>query len=140
MDISKKDEKRTQQAPLVSPVITAKDVEEMYIKKLKDLQQRNKDLQNDTNKHFASAVKQVEDNFRGIMPQPVCQEFQAQVLKCYQENPTDILNCSSLVNAFTACVNRARVDQTLFHIQEAKVLEVLRKIADDNAAYQTQEE
>lgn len=43
------------------------------------------------------------------MPQPVCQEFQAQVLKCYQENPTDILNCSALVNAFTACVNRARV-------------------------------
>ncbi|CAG5125419.1 unnamed protein product, partial [Candidula unifasciata] len=61
MNISKKDEKST--SATVASLLNDKNVEDFCVKKLKDLQQRNTELLNITNKQFAAAVKQVEVNF-----------------------------------------------------------------------------
>lgn len=42
------------------------------------------------------------------MPKPACVENSNKVLKCYQDNPKEILNCSSLVEEFSNCVDQRR--------------------------------
>ena len=39
---------------------------------------------------------------------PVCQDLQDEVYHCYQKNPSEPLNCSQQVRAFTAAVEKAR--------------------------------
>lgn len=43
------------------------------------------------------------------MTTPICQNLHFKVMECFQVNPLEILNCSALVNEFTACVDRTRV-------------------------------
>jgi len=88
------------------------EVEDFYIQKLKELQERNAVLQKQTNDQFAKAVQEVENKFINITANPVCQDLQAKVIECYQANPNSTLNCSPLVEAFTYCVDRARIAVT----------------------------
>lgn len=85
------------------------EIEDLYIQKLKDLQDRNEALQKQTNDHFAKAVQEVEDKFVSYTASPVCCDLQAKVMECYQVNPKEPLNCSPLVAEFTQCVDRARM-------------------------------
>jgi len=86
------------------------EVEDFYVQKLKELQEiRNAELQKQTKNQFAKAVKEVEDKFIDYTASPVCQDLQCKVLECYQANGKQTLNCSAIVNSFTACVDRARM-------------------------------
>lgn len=85
------------------------EVEDFYVQKLKELQDRNEVLQKQTNDHFAKAVQEVEDKFDSYTASPVCCDLQAKVMECYQANRSEPLNCSSLVAEFTQCVDRARM-------------------------------
>ena len=38
----------------------------------------------------------------------VCPELQTKVFHCYQANPDHTLECSAIVKAFAACVEKAR--------------------------------
>jgi len=86
------------------------EIEDFYVQKLKELQERNETLQKHTNEQFAKAVKEVEDKFVSFTASPVCTDLQSKVMECYQVNGSDDpLKCSSLVTQFTQCVDRARV-------------------------------
>lgn len=39
---------------------------------------------------------------------PACGADKEKVLRCYQENPREILKCSSLVEEFNSCVDQRR--------------------------------
>ncbi|CAG5115273.1 unnamed protein product [Candidula unifasciata] len=94
-----------------------KEVDEFYFNKLQDLQERNAALQRITNEQFANAVREVEQKFLKVTASPVCQDLQAKVLECYQSNPGQVLNCSALVNAFSTCVDRARMAAAASRVQ-----------------------
>ncbi|CAL1538994.1 unnamed protein product, partial [Lymnaea stagnalis] len=89
--------------------LLSRDADDFYTQKLKDLQDRNAALQKQTNEEFAKAVKEVEAKFLKDSTCAVCQDLQLKVLECYQTNPNEILNCSGIVDAFTTCVERARM-------------------------------
>ncbi|XP_059176771.1 MICOS complex subunit Mic19-like isoform X2 [Physella acuta] len=102
-------------------VVFKKDADDFYTQKLKDLQNRNAALQKQTNEEFAKAVKEVEAKFLNVTACPVCEDLQMKVLECYQNNPREILNCSSVVNAFTSCVERARMAASLSRVPTVSV-------------------
>jgi len=85
------------------------EADDFYIKKLKELQERNAVLQKQKTDQFAKAVMEVENKFGNYKATPVCADLQTKVLECYQANPNEPLNCSPLVEAFSSCVDRARV-------------------------------
>ena len=47
-------------------------------------------------------------DFRKSRSSPVCADLQAEVLKCYQENKTQPLQCSSIVKKFNDAVQVQR--------------------------------
>ncbi|KAK0052716.1 MICOS complex subunit MIC19-like isoform X2 [Biomphalaria pfeifferi] len=91
-----------------SSSLLTKDEEDFFTQKLQELQQRNAALQKLTNEEFAKAVQEVEEKFVKTTSSPICQDLQLKVIECYQANPTEVLNCASVVDAFTTCVERAR--------------------------------
>lgn len=46
--------------------------------------------------------------FRKTTGPQVCPDLQTKVYQCYQANPDQTLECSSVVRAFVDCVERAR--------------------------------
>lgn len=93
------------------------ELEDFYVQKLKDLQEKNSALLEKTSNQFADSVKEVEQKFFTSSASPVCQDLQHKVLQCYQENGNAVLNCSSIVNAFSQCVERARVAASASRVQ-----------------------
>jgi len=93
------------------------ELEDLYVQKLKDLQDKHAELNKKTNEQFTKAVKEVEGKFLDFTAVPVCQDLQATLLKCYQDNPHEILKCSSVVNAFSTCVERARITASSTRVQ-----------------------
>jgi len=84
-------------------------LEDLYVAKLKELQEKQAELMKNTNDHFKNAVQEVEGKFIDYTASPVCQDLQSKVLQCYQENSGEPLQCSGIVAAFTNCVDRARM-------------------------------
>jgi len=85
------------------------ELEDLYVQKLKDLQEKHAELNKQTSQQFADAVQEVEAKFINYTAVPVCQDLQTKLLQCYQDNPNEILKCSNVVNAFSTCVERARI-------------------------------
>ncbi|KAK6175335.1 hypothetical protein SNE40_013822 [Patella caerulea] len=101
--------------PVYYPAPTIKDnsratqeIEAFYQEKLKQLEERNAQLQKITTEQFAKAVKEVEQKFIKQTGTPVCESIQDKVYNCYHSNPKESLNCWQEVGAFTTCVERAR--------------------------------
>ena len=68
-----------------------------------------------TSEEFATSVSEVEKLYQKEPCGPVCQDKESLVIKCYQENPNQVLNCSSIVKDFSKCVDNFRL-VSLFHI------------------------
>lgn len=49
----------------------------------------------------------MEDN---LSDEQLCTAGKEKIIKCYQENPKEILNCSDLVEEFSNCVDQRRVN------------------------------
>jgi len=96
------------------------ELEDLYVKKLKDLQDKHAELNKKTNEQFAQAVQEVEGKFLDYTAVPVCQDLQSALLQCYQANPHEILKCSSVVNAFSVCVERARITASSTRVQSER--------------------
>ncbi|RUS82673.1 hypothetical protein EGW08_009576 [Elysia chlorotica] len=112
----------TRQADLdQATAVLKKEAEDFYLQKIKDLQYRNSQLQQQTNEQFAQAVQEVEKKFVNVTASPCCQDLQTKVLECYQANGSEPLNCSAIVNAFASCVDRARVAASTSRVQAVSV-------------------
>lgn len=55
--------------------------------------------------------------FRKTTGPQVCPDLQTKVYQCYQANPDQTLECSSVVRAFVDCVERARQVSFLYQVQ-----------------------
>ncbi|XP_043683190.1 uncharacterized protein LOC122636243 isoform X1 [Vespula pensylvanica] len=51
--------------------------------------------------------QKMEDN---LSDEQLCTAGKEKIIKCYQENPKEILNCSDLVEEFSNCVDQRRVN------------------------------
>ncbi|KAL8621155.1 hypothetical protein ACOMHN_004826 [Nucella lapillus] len=89
------------------------DIESFYTHRLRELEDRNSELQKITNEQFVKAVQEVEQKFLKHTSTPVCQNMQSKVYECYLDNPKQTLNCSAQVRAFSTCVERARQNALL---------------------------
>eukprot|EP00918_Siedleckia_nematoides_P010300 GHVU01022502.1.p1 GENE.GHVU01022502.1~~GHVU01022502.1.p1 ORF type:complete len:155 (+),score=17.72 GHVU01022502.1:112-576(+) len=99
------------QRPNVSPKQHIEDIEKIehfYKDRIKALEQQNAELYQTTTEQFAKAVEEVEQKFLKTTASPICTELQEDVLKCYQDNQSQGLNCSSHVQAFSECVRKQR--------------------------------
>ena len=80
-----------------------------YDKRIEALERQNKELHRVSTEQFSKAVKEVEEKFESSLSRkPVCADLQDEVMKCYQNNPKETLNCAGSVKAYTACVQEER--------------------------------
>ena len=91
----------------------AKNIEEYYQKKFAELEKKNAAILKSTTAQFADAVQEVEKKFLNTTGPQVCPELQTKVFHCYQANPDHTLECSAIVKAFAACVEKARQNALL---------------------------
>lgn len=54
-------------------------------------------------------ASEVEAAFVKSTVNPVCQDCQTAVLKCYQDHPKQTLLCADVVQKFTRCVDLTRL-------------------------------
>ncbi|CAC5414027.1 CHCHD3 [Mytilus coruscus] len=95
------------------PSQEVKKLESYYQSKLAELEKRNASLLKQTTAQFAEAVQEVEKKFLKTTGPQVCSDLQTKVYQCYQSNPDQTLECSSVVKAFVDCVERARQNALL---------------------------
>ncbi|KAG6797877.1 MICOS complex subunit MIC25 [Apis cerana] len=81
-------------------------------KRLQDLEQKHSEINNIINAEYKKAAEQLNANDKdGINAQDTiqpCKSNSDKVFKCYQDYPKEILNCSSLVEEFSNCVDQRR--------------------------------
>ncbi|XP_013872582.1 formin-like protein 3 [Austrofundulus limnaeus] len=58
--------------------------------------------------NFQRGKEETQRRFARFNTQPVCGHLQAQVLKCYKENPGKTLTCSGIASAYMQCVDNAK--------------------------------
>ena len=51
----------------------------------------------------------------------MCQDLQDEVFQCYQKNPSEPLNCSKQVKAFTSAVEKARLVGIIYKLTSANM-------------------
>jgi hypothetical protein len=83
-------------------------IEAYYEAKIQEIEKQNVELYKTTVDHFSTAVQQVEKKYLNTSLPLVCGELQKAVKKCYLDNKSESLNCSSEVRAFEQCVEKQR--------------------------------
>ena len=58
----------------------------------------------------AFCFNQVYERFSYVEKQPICQEAEKTVLKCFEQNKEQSLNCSEEVRYFTECVLKHQME------------------------------
>ncbi|XP_054831136.1 MICOS complex subunit MIC25 [Eublepharis macularius] len=79
-----------------------------YKEQLARIEQKNADIYKLTVEQYHEAVTNAEDQIRRRNTQPICANLQAEILKCYNENKHQVLNCSELVKEYRRCVSLAQ--------------------------------
>ncbi|XP_060095678.1 MICOS complex subunit MIC25 isoform X2 [Heteronotia binoei] len=79
-----------------------------YKEQLARIEQKNADIYKMTLEQYNEAITNAEDQIRRRNTQPVCANLQAEILKCYNENKHQVLNCSELVKEYRRCVSLAQ--------------------------------
>ncbi|XP_077181507.1 MICOS complex subunit MIC25 isoform X2 [Paroedura picta] len=79
-----------------------------YKEQLARIEQKNADIYKMTLEQYHEAVTNAEDQIRRRNTQPICANLQAEILKCYNENKHQVLNCSELVKEYRRCVSLAQ--------------------------------
>ncbi|XP_053157270.1 MICOS complex subunit MIC25 isoform X2 [Hemicordylus capensis] len=79
-----------------------------YKEQLAHIEKKNTELYKLTSEQYNEAVTNAEDRIRRRNTQPICGNLQADILKCYNENKHQVLNCSELVKEYQRCVRLAQ--------------------------------
>jgi len=83
--------------------LTAK-LDEDYAKWMKDLEKQNEKFTRKVRDELIQKADEVYERFSYVEKQPICQDAQKSVLKCFELNKEQSLNCSEEVKYFTECV------------------------------------
>lgn len=79
-----------------------------YKEQLQLLEKKNWDQYKETAEQYDQAATQAEAHVQLRPVASVCPTLQAQVLRCYQENPHQTLHCSSLAKDYMSCIHTAK--------------------------------
>ncbi|KAK2194212.1 hypothetical protein NP493_1g00059 [Ridgeia piscesae] len=85
-----------------------RNLEKYYRDRVENFKQQNDKLYSATKEEFARVVDDLEHKFRSYTCTPICHELEQKVIQCYQDNPKQTLNCSSVVKEFSDCVRKNR--------------------------------
>lgn len=102
-------------------VMRLKAEKDQEIKKLSDewrakLDQREEEFVKTsalTEENFTASLKEVEAMFVKATCDPVCQNQQEEVMKCYQDHPHQSLRCAREVSQFAQCVDLSRLQAVM---------------------------
>ncbi|XP_046734045.1 MICOS complex subunit MIC25 [Diprion similis] len=88
-----------------------KSQDQYWQRRLQNLERNHEKIDTIMAIEYKKAVNEFTDGKNAPstkMPRPPCIENSTEVLKCYQENPKEILKCSTLVEEFSNCVDQRR--------------------------------
>lgn len=85
-----------------------KKQDEYYKEQLARLEERSAQFYKVTTEQYLKASNEVEARFKRYEASPICADLQDKILQCYQQNPKQTLNCSSLASQYLHCVNSAK--------------------------------
>ncbi|XP_073448020.1 MICOS complex subunit MIC25 isoform X3 [Aquarana catesbeiana] len=71
-------------------------------------EQLNLEIYKLTAEQFHTAATNAELRVKKRSYDPVCQNLQSNILKCYSENQQELLNCSDLAKEYQSCVREAQ--------------------------------
>ncbi|MEE6502153.1 hypothetical protein FKM82_004422 [Ascaphus truei] len=100
-----KRERETARGSLNSSVLREKNYANQERQRAEQL---NTEIYKLTAEQFHTAATNAELRIKNRSYDPVCMDFQSNILKCYKENRQELLNCSDLAKDYRRCVSAAQ--------------------------------
>ncbi|XP_067934549.1 MICOS complex subunit mic25-a-like [Watersipora subatra] len=89
--------------------LTAK-LDEDYVAWLKDVEAANEDITKRVRDELVQKADDLHERFSYIEKKPVCERAKMDLLKCYEQNRTNSLDCVQEVKYFTTCVRNHQLN------------------------------
>ncbi|XP_073448022.1 MICOS complex subunit MIC25 isoform X5 [Aquarana catesbeiana] len=85
-----------------------KKLDSFHKEQLTNIEKKNLEIYKLTAEQFHTAATNAELRVKKRSYDPVCQNLQSNILKCYSENQQELLNCSDLAKEYQSCVREAQ--------------------------------
>ncbi|XP_072277303.1 MICOS complex subunit MIC25 [Pyxicephalus adspersus] len=92
-----------------------KKLDIFHKEQLASIEKKNLEIYKLTAEQFHTAATNAELRVKKRSYDPVCQNFQSNILKCYSENKQERLNCSDLAREYQNCVREAQKNLLFNH-------------------------
>ncbi|XP_018409430.1 PREDICTED: MICOS complex subunit MIC25 isoform X2 [Nanorana parkeri] len=92
-----------------------KKLDSFHKEQLASIENKNLEIYKLTAEQFHTAATNAELRVKKRSYDPVCQNLQSNILKCYSENQQELLNCSDLAKEYQNCVREAQKNLLFNH-------------------------
>lgn len=92
-----------------------KKLDSFHKEQLTNIEKKNLEIYKLTAEQFHTAATNAELRVKKRSYDPVCQNLQSNILKCYSENQQELLNCSDLAKEYQSCVREAQKNLLFSH-------------------------
>ncbi|XP_029457186.1 MICOS complex subunit MIC25 isoform X2 [Rhinatrema bivittatum] len=92
-----------------------KRLDAFHKEQLARIEKKNAEIYKLTSEQFHTAATNAELRIKKRNFEPLCMGLQAEILKCYQKNKQEVLNCSDLAKEYRQCVRAAQKDLLVNH-------------------------
>ncbi|XP_054137018.1 MICOS complex subunit MIC25 isoform X2 [Melozone crissalis] len=82
--------------------------EAFYQEQLARIERKNAEIYKMTSEQYQEAAAKAEERIKRRNADPICANLQSEILKCYQENKSEVLKCSELAKEYQRCVSAAQ--------------------------------
>ncbi|XP_032927797.1 MICOS complex subunit MIC25 isoform X1 [Catharus ustulatus] len=82
--------------------------ENFYKEQLARIEKKNEEIYKMTTEQYQEAATKAEERIKKRNADPVCVNLQSEILKCFRENKSAVLNCSELAKEYQRCVSAAQ--------------------------------
>ncbi|XP_020708817.1 MICOS complex subunit MIC19 [Athalia rosae] len=89
-----------------------KNQEHYWQRRLENMERTHKNINNIVEAEYKKAINEFTNGGKVPIPstRSPCDKHNSKVLKCYQNNPKEVLQCSALVEEFSNCVDQHRAN------------------------------
>nr|XP_033813546.1 MICOS complex subunit mic25-like [Geotrypetes seraphini] len=92
-----------------------KRLDAFHKEQLERIEKKNAEIYKLASEQFHTAATNAELRIKKRNFEPVCMNFQSEILKCYQQHRQEVLNCSELAKDYKRCVRAAQKDLLVNH-------------------------
>ncbi|XP_063797285.1 MICOS complex subunit MIC25 isoform X2 [Pseudophryne corroboree] len=92
-----------------------KNLDAFHKEQLASIEKKNLEIYKLTAAQFHTAATNAELRVKKRSYDPVCMDLQSNILKCYTENPQELLSCSDLAKEYRSCVREAQKNLLFRH-------------------------